>query len=346
MIVAQGSKVSLRHAQPADRERAFEWCTRSDLTPAFLGAPLYPDCPVPSFEAFCEQYLPFFFDGTSPFDGRALVIQAGGTDLGFLSHGPVGLRHDVVVLDLWFAAREFCGRGRGAEALSLACAWLQANYGIDRFLLRPSRRNVHALRAVRRAGFRESDLAPAQVISQLHLAPGSYGDEVLLFRTLPLPATRLAVEPGRTYVFIDSEFTSLTEPRLISISAVASDGAYFYCELSDWPREACSQFVRDVVLPLLEGDSVPHPVATESFLRWLDERLERAPVTLVSDSGFDRWALADLLGREDLPRGCDWLRVPIHYEQLDAAVASLGLRRHHALDDARALRHLILDEQQ
>jgi hypothetical protein len=55
--------------------------------------------------------------------------------------------------------------------------------------------------------------------------------------------------------------------------------------------------------------------------------------------------MADLLGREDLPPNCGWLRVPIHYEQLDAAVAGLGLRRHHALDDARALRHTILEEQ-
>jgi hypothetical protein len=67
---------------------------------------------------------------------------------------------------------------------------------------------------------------------------------------------------------------------------------------------------------------------------------------LISDSGFDRWAIADLLGREDLPPGCEWLRVPIHYELLDAAVEALRMRRHHALDDARALRHAILEEQQ
>jgi hypothetical protein len=115
--------------------------------------------------------------------------------------------------------------------------------------------------------------------------------------------------------------------------------------LSDWPRSSCSEFVRATVIPLLDGDAVPHPVAAESFIHWLGERAQAAPVTLVSDSGFDRWAMADLLGREDLPPGCDWLRVPIHYEQLDSAVAGLGLRRHHALDDARALRHTILEEQ-
>jgi len=345
MIVATGPKVSLRHAEPADRERAYEWYARSDLTPAFLGLPLYPDHPVPSYEAFCEDYLPFFFDGTRPFDGRGLMIRADGADVGFLSHGPISLLHDVVEIELWFGARAFCGKGRGAEALALACAWMQATFGIDRFLLRPSRRNVHALRAVRRAGFRETDLAPAQVLKQLLLPPGDYADEVLLFRTLAPPPARLRAQRDQIYVFIDSEFTSLAEPRLISLGAVATDGANFYCELSDWPRSSCSEFVRATVIPLLDGDAVPHPVAADSFTRWLGERALAAPVTLVSDSGFDRWAMADLLGREDLPPGCDWLRVPIHYEQLDSAVAGLGLRRHHALDDARALRHTILEEQ-
>jgi diamine N-acetyltransferase len=345
MIVTTGSKVSLRHAEPPDRERAYEWYARSDLTPSFVGPPLYPDRPVPSYESFSEKYLPFFFDGTRPFDGRALIIRVDGTDAGFLSHGPIGLLHNVVEIELWFAQRASCGRGRGAEALSLACAWMQATFGVDRFLLRPSRRNVHALRAIRRAGFRETDLAAAHVIAQLQLPPADIADEVLLFRTLPPPPARLRAEPDRVYVFVDSEFTSLVEPRLISLGAVASDGSDFYCELSDWPRAACSEFVRDTVLPLLDGDAVPHPIAAESFTRWLGERAGQAPVTLVSDSGFDRWAMADLLGREDLPPNCGWLRVPIHYEQLDAAVAGLGLRRHHALDDARALRHTILEEQ-
>jgi RimJ/RimL family protein N-acetyltransferase len=344
MIVASGTKVALRLASLRDREAAYGWCARSDLTSTFCGAPLYPDHPVPAFEAFCDDYLPFYFDGTRPFDGRALVIQVDGTDAGFLSYGQINLLHDVVEIDLWLAARAFCGRGCGSETLSLACAWMQASFGIDRFLVRPSRRNVHALRAVRRAGFRETDLPPAKVIAQLHLPPGTYFDEVLLFRALPPPPARLRADTARTYVFVDSEFTSLAEPRLISLGAVATDGATFYCELSDWPRLSASEFVRTTVLPLLDGDAVPHPVAADSFVRWLGERAAQAPVTVVSDSGFDRWALADLLGTEDLPHGCSWLRVPIHYEQLDETVASLGLRRHHALDDARALRQAILDE--
>ncbi|HEU0201822.1 MAG TPA: GNAT family protein [Burkholderiaceae bacterium] len=343
MIIATGPKVSLRLAELADRVRVYQWYAYSDLTAQMVGLPLYPDHPIPDFDTFSADYQPYFFDGTRPFSGRGLIIVADGLDIGFLRYDEINLLKDVVEIDLWFASRKHGGRGLGSEALQLACGWLQRNFGVNRFLLRPSRRNVHALRAMRRAGFRETDLDRADVIAKLNLPAGEYRDEVLLFRTLPLPSTRLVPEADRTYVFIDSEFTSLTSPRLISVGAVAGDAAAFYCELSDWPRETASPFVKSTVLPLLDGAAVPHPVAAESLVRWLGQRTAQTPVTLVSDSGFDRWALADLLGREDLPAGCDWIRVPIAYQQLDEVATELQLRRHHALDDARALRHVVLN---
>jgi diamine N-acetyltransferase len=343
MVVANGSKVALRRAEPADRTRGHAWLAHSDLAPRSFGPPLYPDRSPPSAEAFAEHYLPHYFDGTRPFDGRLFVIRAGDVDVGCVAHHEVNLSRDVVELDLWLAEQRFCGKGFGSEAITLLCDWLQDNLGVNRFMLRPSRRNVRALRAMRRAGFRETDLPNADVIDKLALAKGGYGDEVLLFRILPLPKAEMTVEPNRVYVFVDSEFTNLSDPRLISVGAVATDATSFYCELNDWPREHCSDFVESTVLPLLDGDAVPHPMAAEAFTQWIGEKIRRAPTTIVSDSGFDRWALADLLGREDLPAGTQWQRVPIAYEALDEVAVSLGLRRHHALDDARALRHAILN---
>jgi len=158
------------------------------------------------------------------------------------------------------------------------------------------------------------------------------------------PVAQLERVDDRVYVFVDSEFTSLAEPRLISIGAVASDPAarFFYCELNDWSAQHCSEFVCESVLPRLQGSAVPRPVAAEAFERWIAECAATAPVTIVSDSGFDRWALAELLGREDLPAGAEWRRVPLEVERLDDSASALGLHRHHALDDARALRHALL----
>lgn len=344
MHIASGKRVSLRRATLADRERAYRWLARSDATPKLMGPPFFSDRPVPDYERFCERFAPHLFDGTRPFDGRAFVLCNGdGTEVGCIAHGQVDLLNDVVEIEIWLAHAGLCGRGYGSEALTLLTDWLQESCGVNRFLLRPSRRNVRALRAIRRAGFRETDLPAAEVVRKLGLAPGDYGDEVLQFRVLPLPRQTLALEDDRTYAFVDSEFTSLIEPRLISVGAVATDATAFYCELGSWPPEHCSPFVRTHVLPLLDGNVVPHPLAAEAFAAWLAQRAQDAPLTLISDSGFDRWAIADLLGSEDLPAGVEWRRVPVAYEAIDAMAIQLGLRRHHALDDARALRHLLLD---
>jgi diamine N-acetyltransferase len=342
VTIVTGRKASLRRATLADRPLVHAWLVGSDLTPGSMGMPLYPDRPPPSYAQFCEDYEPYCFEGSRPFDGRGLVIQAEGADVGFLAYRRIDLLRDVVELDLWLAGRRHSGRGLGSEALALACEWLQAHFGVNRFLMRPSRRNVRAVRAIRRAGFRETDLPANRVIAELALPRPRYFDEVLLFRVLPPPTAQLERDAGRVYVFVDSEFTSLEEPRLISVGAAATDSATFYCELSDWPEEHCSEFVRASVLPRLEGGAVSHPIAADALTRWLAERAASAPVTIVSDSGFDRWALADLLGSEDLPAGAEWRQVPLDAERLDHSARELGLRRHHALDDARALRHALL----
>jgi len=341
MTAIPGGQVSLRRAALADRARAYAWLVESDLSANLFG-PLFPERAVPTPAQFAERYVDSHFDGTRPYRGRMFVIRADGEDVGCIAHGPVDLLNDVVEVDLWLASAKHAGRGLGSRALVRLTERLQADYGVNRFLARPSRRNVRALRALRRAGFRETGLPASEVADRLRLAAGSYADEVLLFRTGPPPPRRLDREDRRTYVFVDSEFTSLVEPQLISLGAVATDATAFYAEVDGWSRERSSEFVRRVVVPLLDGDSVPPVMAAEAFAAWLDERARRAPTTIVSDSGFDRWAMAELLGSEDLPVGVEWRRIAVAYDELDRATQDLGLRRHHALDDARALRHLLL----
>lgn len=342
-MTISGSKVVLQRASATDRARVYEWLIGSDLTATMMGGTMYPDYPLPSFDDFGVRYPDSYFDGSRPYAGRMFLLGVEGKDVGCISHGPIDLRNDVVELDIWLVERRVAGRGYGSEALIMLCDWLQSSYGVNRFLVRPSRRNVKALRAMRRAGFRETDLPARDVAAKLSLPSGRYADEVLLFRILDVPPDTLRPDPSQTYVFIDSEFTSLAAPQLISFGAVATDSTAFYAELQGWDPRAVSPFVRDAVLPLLDGDAVPLDVGAQALTDWLAERARHMPTTVISDSGFDRWALAELFGNEDLPTNVRWQRVPISYEALDDAVEQLKLRRHHALDDARALRHLVLE---
>ena len=141
MTVASGSRVSIRRAQPQDQPRAYEWLVRSDLAPQLYG-PLFPEREVPTPEMFAARYVNSFFDGTRPYSGRMFVIDVGDEDVGCVAHGPIDLLNDVVEVDIWLAGSERAGRGIASQALVVLTEWLQASYGVNRFLARPSRRNV------------------------------------------------------------------------------------------------------------------------------------------------------------------------------------------------------------
>ena len=53
-------------------------------------------------------------------------------------------------------------------------------------------------------------------------------------------------------IFLDTEFTDFVDCDCIAIGLVAEDGREFYAELTDYRQEACSDCVRETVLPLLK----------------------------------------------------------------------------------------------
>lgn len=141
--------------------------------------------------------------------------------------------------------------------------------------------------------------------------------------------------------YLDCEFSGLEAPSiLISLALVSEDGQHIYIELEDgWTVEDCSQWVRQVVLPLLEGR--PEVLATRaeaedrvrSFLSSLDQ-----PVTVSFDAAFDETHFLALV--DPLPPGVQLENIR---EDIDPDIlagyfggAEHGLR-HHALVDAQAL---------
>jgi len=139
-------------------------------------------------------------------------------------------------------------------------------------------------------------------------------------------------------IFLDTEFTSFEEPYLISIGLVA-DKHELYFELSGVSREICAPFVQTNVLPLLTGP-VLKPVEGAKRLATLLS-LCGPEVTFFCDA--PRYDIALLT--PFLPSGLRWnFAVPSFqdaacdalFETTREKAFASGLRRHHALDDARA----------
>lgn len=152
-------------------------------------------------------------------------------------------------------------------------------------------------------------------------------------------------------IFFDTEFTTLqadADVYLVSAGFITEDGdREFYAEITNFPRNECSQFVREVVLPLLDAPDdqrMTEHVFAFNLVAWLDEFDE--PIDLFSDSPMDWNLIADAI-RE--ARGV--LRHPLkayvaRIESPDALETEYRFwqqpgnkgKQHHAMFDARCLR--------
>ncbi len=153
------------------------------------------------------------------------------------------------------------------------------------------------------------------------------------------------------FIFLDTEFTELgIDPKLISIGLVSEDGREFYAELSDtYEQTDVGDFARKEVLPLLEGGSsrMTMPELSLRLGNWL-ESFEQ-PVRLATDSVSWDWPWIQTLFSDSWTWPANLAQEPEillfdadpvakkFSEALQRAFAG-GLRRHHALDDAKANR--------
>ncbi len=149
-------------------------------------------------------------------------------------------------------------------------------------------------------------------------------------------------------VFLDTEFTNFVRPDLISIALVSEDGREFYAERTDYHRDACSGFVREIVLPLLgdvPGAACSRSELTQRLQEWFEQLPE--PATIIYDFEGDWLLLVDaILGRgsrtppanfgEPLHLGNSSITHPV-FERAQNNTYTQQWPPHHALADARAL---------
>ncbi len=150
-----GSRMRLRPAVLADREKVYLWMARSDVTPSMMGPPDYPDHPAPGWEEFCRDYTEHFFQPSGDGSGRNFIIVRDGEEAGTVGYDLCDRGKSHAVLDVWMRGEEFCGRGYGTDALNALCGYLAERYGIRRFFICPSARNRRAIAAYSKCGFRE-----------------------------------------------------------------------------------------------------------------------------------------------------------------------------------------------
>jgi RimJ/RimL family protein N-acetyltransferase len=181
----RGGKVVLRAATADDRQMIFDWLFRSDVTPAMLGPPLYPERPIPPPGKPGEGYDPHYFDNSAPELGRCFLILVDGEPVGQVNYNDIHEREGRrrVELDIWLRCEACSGKGYGTDALNALCHHLHECFGVVEFLVQPSARNPRAIRAYEKAGFVRLD-APVEAARE-HWGAGDYFDSVYMVRTVP-----------------------------------------------------------------------------------------------------------------------------------------------------------------
>lgn len=150
--------------------------------------------------------------------------------------------------------------------------------------------------------------------------------------------------------FLDTEFTCFERPTMMSLALVAEDNHEFYAECTDYPREECSHFVVNAVIPLLgriDGAGNDRLTLSRRLRTWFEAL--PGPATIVCDFEGD-WRLLldalDVLYFVALPAnlegklilGSSIISDPVFEDSLNRSYTA-DWPPHHALADARALRN-------
>jgi len=154
-------------------------------------------------------------------------------------------------------------------------------------------------------------------------------------------------------VFFDTEFTQFRdvgrEPKLISIGLVSDNGCEFYAELQDtYQKSDCSDFVVEVVLPLLDGNNLLMESQLAYKLKDWIESLGAEEVVLRCDSpGYDWELVAGLFNCYEWPSNLSKKYGTVDFDnarQTHRYQFGLAIfwknnyeRMHHALTDARSM---------
>jgi len=180
----QGNLVTLQPATLDDRRLIYDWAAHSDATRAMMGPPIYPEKPIPTWEEFCADHKPHFFDGSAPHLGRCFLIVVNNEPVGQVYYNDIEeLEHGKrTELDIWMRSEQDCGQGFGSDALLTLCEYLTREFGVQEFMMQPSARNPRAIRAYEKIGFVRLPLTVEE--AQAQWGPNDYFDSVYMVKTI------------------------------------------------------------------------------------------------------------------------------------------------------------------
>lgn len=143
----------IRHATIDEKRKTDEWMCLSDAVTSHMGGETFPMNPIPTWEEFEEAFEDFYYTESGRASGSVMVILNDNKEVGCTCYACFHIRERMAELDIWLKSESECGKGVGTQALKDTIDYLHKEAGIDKFLIRPSERNLRAIASYRKAGF-------------------------------------------------------------------------------------------------------------------------------------------------------------------------------------------------
>ena len=175
--------MKIRHANISEKEKTYEWLCLSDTAHMHMGAPDFPESPIPDWEQFQDDFEDFYYLESGRSKGSVMIIEQDGEEMGCVCYACFHVKPNTAELDIWLKEKRYCGKGYGPQALQLLVKYLADRQGVRNFLIRPSQKHTRAIAAYEKVGFTRTKDKERTIKEYLknefldEFGPGDYGFE-------------------------------------------------------------------------------------------------------------------------------------------------------------------------
>lgn len=143
----------IRHALINEKRKTYEWMCLSDTAIAHMGGEDFSENPIPTWEEFQEAFEDFYYTEAGRASGSVMIISDENKEIGCTCYACFHLHGQMAELDIWLKSESECGKGIGTQALRDTINYLNKELGVNKFLIRPSKKNIRAIKSYQKAGF-------------------------------------------------------------------------------------------------------------------------------------------------------------------------------------------------
>ncbi|MCT4631595.1 MAG: GNAT family N-acetyltransferase [Firmicutes bacterium] len=166
-------RLKLKFASMNDRKKVYDLM----ISPEIYSKMFSEKFPPPTWKEFCDEG-DHYFTGEANKKGSYLLIEFENEVIGSFCFTCEYEKIPYTELDIWMGKLKYTGKGLGREAINAVISFVESQYNIGTFIIRPWKNNINAIKAYKKCGFEEEEFDITMYYSDKRLSyykDGYYG---------------------------------------------------------------------------------------------------------------------------------------------------------------------------